>query len=120
MTGVAMLYVPPKARPIADQETAQKLGIPSVHGKPRICKTGNGSLRRDMYMPAVVAMCRNDILRGFAERLKEKGKPAKVVVVAIMRKLVVLAYSTLRRSRPGTGLTSKTVSERSEAERGSA
>jgi transposase len=69
----------------------------SIHGKPRICKTGNGSLRRDLYMPAAVAMRHNVILRAFAERLKEKGKPAKLIVVAIMRKLVVLAFAILKR-----------------------
>ncbi|MGB8907818.1 MAG: transposase [Candidatus Cybelea sp.] len=69
----------------------------SIHGKARICKTGNGSLRRDLYMPAVVAMRHNAILRTFAERLKEKGKPAKVIVVAVMRKLVVLAFAMLKR-----------------------
>lgn len=69
----------------------------SVHGKPRICKTGNGSLRRDLYMPATVAIRRNAILSAFAERLRERGKPAKVILVAIMRKLVILAYTILKR-----------------------
>lgn len=70
----------------------------SVHGKPRICKTGNASLRRDLYMPAVVAMRYNPILKAFAERLKERGKPAKVIIAAIMRKLVVLAFTILKRN----------------------
>lgn len=69
----------------------------SIHGRPRICKTGNGSLRRDLYMPAVVAMRHNPILKAFAERLKAKGKPAKLIVVAVMRKLVVLAFTILKR-----------------------
>lgn len=69
----------------------------SIHGKPRICKTGNGGLRRDLYMPAVVAMRRNAILEAFAQRLQARGKPAKVIIVAVMRKLVVLAYSILKR-----------------------
>jgi transposase len=69
----------------------------SVHGKPRICKTGNASLRRDLYMPAVVAMRHNPILRAFAEGLKQRGKPAKVIVAAVMRKLVVLAFTILKR-----------------------
>lgn len=68
----------------------------SIHGKARICKTGNGSLRRDLYMPAVVAMRHNVILREFAARLKDKGKPAKLIVVAVMRKLVVLAFTILK------------------------
>lgn len=69
----------------------------SIHRKPRICKTGNASLRRDLYMPAMAAMRHNAILREFAQRLKERGKPAKVIVVAVMRKLVVLAFTILKR-----------------------
>ncbi len=67
----------------------------SVNGKPRICKTGNAGLRKDLYMPALVAQRHNPILRAFAERLGAKGKPKKVVVVAVMRKLIVLAFSVL-------------------------
>ena len=69
----------------------------SIHSRPRICKTGNGSLRRDLYMPAIVAMRHNPILKAFADRLKAKGKAAKLIVVAVMRKLVVLAYTILSR-----------------------
>jgi len=69
----------------------------SVHGKARICKTGNGSLRRDLYMPALVAMRFNPILRTFAERLLARGKQPKVVVVAVIRKLIVLAFNLLTR-----------------------
>lgn len=69
----------------------------SIHAAPRICKTGNGSLRRDLYMPATVAIRRNAVLKAFAERLKAKGKPAKVVAVAVMRKLTVLAFTILKR-----------------------
>lgn len=68
----------------------------SVHGKPRICKMGNSSLRRDLYMPAVCAMRCNPIFAEFAARLREKGKPPKVIIVAIMRRMVVLAYRLLK------------------------
>jgi transposase len=69
----------------------------SVHGQPRICKTGNGSLRRDLYMPATVAMRYNPILKEFADRLKTRGKAAKLIVVAVMRKLIALAFTILKR-----------------------
>jgi len=75
----------------------------SVLGKTRICKTGNGSLRRDLYMPAVVATRHNVILRAFADRLKENGKPPKVIVIAVMRKLVVLAFTILKRDLKTAG-----------------
>jgi transposase len=77
----------------------------SVHGKPAICKTGNGALRRDLYMPALVAIRHNPILATFAHRLKERGKPAKVIIVAVMRKLVVLAYRILKALTPKESLT---------------
>jgi transposase len=67
----------------------------SIHRKSRICKTGNASLRRDLYMPAIVATRHNPILKAFAERLKARGKPGKVIITAVMRKLVVLAFRIL-------------------------
>jgi transposase len=70
----------------------------SVRGKPRICKTGNASLRRDLYMPAVVAMRYNPILSAFAQRLRESGKAPKVIIAAVMRKLVVLAFSLIKKA----------------------
>ncbi len=70
----------------------------SVNGKPHICKTGNASLRRDLYMPALVAIRFNPILRSFAEQLQGRGKAPKVVIVAVMRKLIVLAFTMLHRS----------------------
>ena len=72
----------------------------SIHGKPRICRTGNADLRRDLYMPAVSAIRCNPVLRAFAERLTDRGKPAKVVIVAVMRKLIALAYTLLTKRTP--------------------
>jgi transposase len=74
----------------------------SVRGKTRICKTGNASLRRDLYMPALVAMRHNPILFAFAQRLREKGKPTKVIIAAVMRKLVVLAFTLIKRATANT------------------
>lgn len=79
----------------------------SVRGKPRICKTGNASLRRDLYMPAVSAMRHNVILKAFAQRLKDRGKPGKVIVVAVMRKLIVLAFKILQRLQATTPQSAK-------------
>lgn len=72
----------------------------SVHGKPRICKTGNAELRRDLYMPALAAIRFNPILKAFAERLRDRGKPEKVIIAAAMRKLIVLAYRILSGAIP--------------------
>jgi transposase len=36
----------------------------------------------------------------FAERLKKAGKPPKVIVVAVMRKLIEAANAVLKRQTP--------------------
>lgn len=74
----------------------------SVRGKTRICKTGNSSLRRDLYMPALTAIRHNEILSAFARRLRERGKAPKVIITAVMRKLVVLAFVIIRRATAPT------------------
>jgi transposase len=51
-------------------------------------------------MPATVAMRANPILRVFAERLRAKGKRPKVVITAVMRKLLLLAWILLRTGQP--------------------
>lgn len=68
----------------------------SIHGRPRLCKTGNSRLRKALYMPAMVALRFNPTLRIFAERLSSAGKHKLLIIGAVMRKLLVLAYGILR------------------------
>jgi len=68
----------------------------SINGKPRICKAGNAQVRAALFMPAQSAKRFNPILAAFAARLEGRNKPSKVVTVAVMRKMVVLAYSRLK------------------------
>ena len=75
----------------------------SVRGKGAICKTGNARLRKALWWPAIVAMRFNPRLRKLAERLRALGKPNKKIIVAAMRKLLVLAYGVLKSGRPFDG-----------------
>jgi len=52
---------------------------------------GRVEVRRVMYMAALAAGRSNPILRAFKERLVAQGKAKKLVLIAILRKLVVLA-----------------------------
>jgi transposase len=72
----------------------------SVNGKPRICRTGNKKLRECLYMPAMTAIRHNKPMREFYERLVEKGKPKKVALIAVMRKLLVTAVGVLNNGVP--------------------
>jgi transposase len=68
-------------------------------GHVRISKIGSTILRAALYIPAVVAMQHNPMVRALAERLRAKGKPGKVIVVAAMRKLLHIAYGVMKSGR---------------------
>jgi transposase len=72
----------------------------SVRGKTRMSKVGNAAVRRALYLPAVVALRANPILREFAQRLLTAGKPKMAVVGAVMRKLLHQAHGVLKHNRP--------------------
>jgi transposase len=72
----------------------------SVRGRPRLSKTGSSALRRQLFFPAVTAMHHNPRLQIFAARLIANGKPRMLVVGAVMRKLLVLAYGVLKSGMP--------------------
>jgi transposase len=78
----------------------QFLSGSSIKGKPRLSKIGNARLRKALYMPALVSIQCNPIIQTFYHRLKEKGKNGKVIVCAIMRKLVHLIFGILKSGRP--------------------
>ena len=72
----------------------------SVRGKGRISKTGSARLRAGLYMPAVVAMRFNPVIRNFYHRLLQAGKPKMLAITACMRKLLSLAFTILKSKTP--------------------
>ena len=64
-------------------DSGQKKGI-------RRIQRGRFTLRRALYMCAVVAAHHNPILAPFYRRLRTNGKKPKLAIVAVMRKLIVL------------------------------
>lgn len=53
-------------------------------------------MRKVFYMPALVAIKHNIVIQAFSERLKQSGKKPKVIVCAVMRKLVHIIYGILK------------------------
>lgn len=72
----------------------------SVCGKPRLSKVGHAQLRRAMYMPAMVTLYRTAWGKHYRERLAGNGKPAKLIIGAMMRKLMQVAFGVLRSGKP--------------------
>lgn len=72
----------------------------SINQRSRISKTGSSQLRCAFYMPAMVAMRHNPAIKKFSLRLKERGKNGKVIICAIMRKLIHIIYGILKNQKP--------------------
>ena len=60
---------------------------------------GRKPLRDALYMPALVAMRHNPDMKAKYEGLRAAGKPAKVAIVAIMRKLIETANALVKADR---------------------
>ncbi|STJ26913.1 transposase [Escherichia coli] len=63
-------------------------------------KAGHVSLRRALYMPAMVATSKTEWGRAFRDRLAANGKKGKVILGAMMRKLAQVAYGVLKSGVP--------------------
>lgn len=71
------------------RQSGQWTGKASIGG-------GRAALRRVLYMAALSASRCNSHLRAFYQRLRAGGKPPKVALTAVMRKLIVLMNHTLK------------------------
>ena len=67
----------------------------SFRGKRRILG-GRVEVRAPLYMACLVAIRHNKPLRAFYKRLRDAGKPAKLALVAVMRKLLTTLNAILR------------------------
>ncbi|UCI22927.1 transposase (plasmid) [Mesorhizobium sp. B2-1-8] len=76
----------------------QSLGSPEWTGRAFI-RGDRTSVRRALYMPALVAIRFNPDLKAKYAKLKAAGKPSKVALTAIMRKLIILANALLSDQR---------------------
>jgi transposase len=65
-----------------------------------ISRMGRKSIRSALYMPALSAMRYNPLMVDFVERLRHNGLQGKQIVVAVMRKLIHLAYGVLKSGQP--------------------
>ena len=72
----------------------------SVHKKTRISKQGRAVLRCCLYMPAIVAMSHNPVIKSLCVRLSERRLSKMAIVAASMRKLLHIAYGVLKTQRP--------------------
>jgi transposase len=72
----------------------------SVRRRPRLSKIGKAGIRAALYWPAITAMRCCPAFKAFAERLAARGKAKKVIICAVMRKLVHIVYGVLKHRTP--------------------
>lgn len=65
----------------------------------RFIRGGRAHVRCVLYMATVTAIRCNPVIKRFADRLKAAGKTAKVMIVACMRKLLVLLNVMLKENK---------------------
>lgn len=108
ITAFALLIDMPELGTLAQGQAASLAGLAPIARQSgtwtgrAFIRGGRANVRQALYMPALVAMRFNPDLKAKYEQLKAAGKPPKVAITAIMRKLVVLANALLRDSRKWT------------------
>ena len=71
----------------------------SVRRQSGISKCGNKHLRTLLYMPSLYLKNRSSALTNFVQRLQERGKKPKVIVVAVMHKLLRIIFGVLKKGK---------------------
>jgi transposase len=106
VTSAALLSHVPELGQLDRKAIAKLVGVAplnddsgTLHGRRHIWG-GRSAVRAVLYMAALVATRHNPCIRTFYTRLRAAGKPAKVALVACMRKLLVMCNSVLRTATP--------------------
>ena len=72
----------------------------SVRRKAKMSRIGKASVRGALYWPAQSAIQWNPLVSALAERLRQRGKPFKVILVAAMRKLLHIVFGVVKNNTP--------------------
>ncbi len=76
-----------------NNDSGKKIGKRYIQG-------GRKHLRNILYMVAVVSTRWNPDLKAFYKKLRAKGKPSKVALIAVLRKLLNIMNSIISRQSP--------------------
>lgn len=71
----------------------------SVRRKEIISRVGHADLRSAMYFPAVVAMTHDPEMAEYKRHLEQRGKLKKVIICAVMARLLRKAFAMIRDSK---------------------
>lgn len=108
VTAMTLLAEMPELGNLNDKQAASLMGVAPIardsgtfRGKRHI-RGGRAQVRQAVYMAALVATRFNADMKRKYKTLIENGKPPKVALTAIMRKIIILANALIRDNRPWT------------------
>ena len=108
VTAMTLLADMPELGNLNDKQAASLMGVAPIardsgafQGKRHI-RGGRALVRQAVYMAALVATRFNADMKRKYQSLIENGKPPKVALTAIMRKLIILANALIRDNRMWT------------------
>lgn len=111
VTAAMLIALAPELGSLDQRQIASLAGLAPItrqsgtwRGKAFI-RGGRALLREALYMPALVAIRFNPNLKRAYDRLTANGKPKKLALIAIMRKLIILANALVRENRKWTPQT---------------
>lgn len=102
ITSLTMLAKCPELGQMNRREIAALVGVAprandsGKHRGKRFVWGGRADVRAVLYMATVSAIRCNHDIKAFAARLKQAGKPAKVIIVACMRKLLTIMNAMVK------------------------
>jgi len=105
LTANQLIATMPELGTLENKQAASLAGLAPVarqsgQWKGKSCiRGGRANVRQALYMPALVAARYNPDLKAKYQQLVTAGKPAKIAITTVMRKLIVIANALLKADR---------------------
>lgn len=102
----ALIAFMPELGQLSSRQASSLIGVAphprqsGAHSRPGRCQAGRPQIRRILYMAALSALRADKApFAPFYRRLRAAGKPHKVAIVAVMRKMIVAINSLIKQDR---------------------
>jgi len=105
-TAQACLAYLPELGQLTKGQVANLVGLAPIardSGKYRGARHIGGGrkiVRTTLYMAAVVAMTHNPVFKQYRDKSRKRGTPTKVIITAIMRRIIVIINAVIKSNQP--------------------
>lgn len=105
-TATALLAEIPELGSLSRRQTARLSGLAPINRDSgmyrgrRMIGGGRAAVRKALYMPTLVAIRHNPVIKKFYEQLIARGKAKMTAITACMRKLLLILNAILKENKP--------------------